>query len=500
MSLAAAPDTAATGTGRGRPGGTTWPAGARGWLVAAVSLVLAANVMFSRYMFPDSFYDLYSARYILHHGIPHTNVVTVAAHGAPWIDQQWLAQVLFYGAWAAGGFRALAALSAILVTFGFAVLALLMLRRGVPPPRMFIWTLAAFAVCMGNTGIRAQSFGYPCFALTLWLLLDDDQAPRLRARTWLVIPVLLVWANTHGSVLLGAGLVALYAGYRVIRTLAGREWRPIPPYLALAAAAVASVACTPYGIGVIGYYRRFIGNPVLSRYIVEWARPSPLDRFSWCFFGLLVLSAAAVVIAWRRGTRPDPLLLGITGLLLALAFSAVRNQAWFGFGGSLLAADTLARSSGGPGPAFSTATRRTVASVLAALALASLGVLAVTPDSQFGTQVPQRAVDVAAALAAAHPATRILGDDWASTPLLWQHPALLGRVAFDIRVEQYTSRELTAYIDFLFRRGPHWQRLMTGYQIVVVSRQGHPQLADALARLPGWRVVYRGRDGLVLAR
>jgi hypothetical protein len=490
--------TVSTGAGRldadaGRPF-TGWL-----WLLAAVSLILAASVMSSRYLFADSFYDLYSARYLLEHGIPHTNVVTAAAHGTPWIDQQWLAQVLFYAAWAAGGSRALAVLSALLVTSGFALLGLLMLRRGVPPPRMFIWTLAAFAVCLGNTGIRAQSFAYPCFVLTLWLLLDDDRAPCPMARTWLVVPVLLVWANTHGSVVLGAGLVAGYAGYRVARTLAGREQRSVPAYLALAAAAVTSVACTPYGLGVIDYYRRFIGNAVLSRNIVEWSRPSPLDRYSWAFFGVLVISVAAVVIAWRRGGRPDPLLLGMTGVLLVLALSAVRNQAWFGIGGSLLAADTLARS-GASGPAFGPAFRRGLATGLAGLAVASLATLALTPDSQFDTQVPQRAIDVVVALAASHPAMRILGDDWASAPLLWQHPELFGRVAFDIRVEQYTGRELTSYTDFLFEQGAHWQRLLSGYQLVVVSRQGHPRLAAALARLPGWRVAYQGRDGLVLIR
>jgi hypothetical protein len=495
-----APTEIATGFGHNRRvDAAGWATGTWPWLVAAVSLVLFMNVGSSQYLVVDSFYDLYSGRYIVHHGIPHTNVVTAVAHGAPWIDQQWLAQLLFYAAWAAGGYRALAALSALLVTSGFALLGLLMLRRGVPPPRMFIWTLAAFAVCLGNTGIRAQSFAYPCFVLTLWLLLDDDHAPRALARTWLVIPVLLVWANTHGSVVLGAGLVAGYAGYRVARTLAGRERRSVPAYLALAAAAVASVACTPYGPGVIGYYRRFIGNPALGRYITEWSHPTPLNRFSWAFFTLLVMLGAVILIAWRRGTRPDPLLLGTATVLLVLAFTAIRNQAWFAIGGSLLAADILAHGRK-PRPAFSPGFQRAIAGLLATLGLTSLCVLGVTPVSKFVSQVPQRAVSVAAAVASAHRGMHVLGDDLASAPLLWQDPALFGRVAFDARVEQYTGRELTGYTDFLFQRGAHWQRLLSGYQLVVVSRQGHPQLVAALARLPGWHVAYQGRDGLVLIR
>src|SRR5262249_10221515 len=205
-----------------------WPPGARSWLLAVSSLVLAGNVMYSRSLFGDSYYALYAGRYIAGHGIPRGNVFTAAAHGAPWADQQWLAQVLYYGAWAAGGYRALAALSAVLVTWGFALLAVLMLRRGVTPVAMFAWTAAAFGVCLGVTWIRAQSFAYPLFALTLWLILDDGRAARLRGRTWLAVPVLVLWANTHGSVLLGAGLVILYAGYRAARALAQRDRGPVP--------------------------------------------------------------------------------------------------------------------------------------------------------------------------------------------------------------------------------------------------------------------------------
>ena len=486
--------------GNWREGPAAWPPGTRSWYAAAVSLIFAANVMFSRYLFADSLFDLYAGRYIVrHHWVPHGNVFTAEAHGASWVDQQWLAHVLYYGAWAVGGYRLLALFSAVLVTSGFALLALIMLRRGVPATRMFAWTLAAFGVCMGNTGIRAQSFGYPCLAVILWLILADDGAPRLRARTWLVIPVLVVWANTHGSVLLGSALVMLYAGYRAARALARGDSGELPACLGLAAAAAAAVLCTPYGTGVISYYARFAGNPVLASNIVEWSRPTPLDPFSWAFFALVLATAIAVAIGWRRGVRPDPLLAGLALVMLALALSAVRNQAWFAFGGSLLAADTLARGRRDQVPVLGRAFRQVLVGLLATTALVSICVLAVTPTSQFESEMPQRAMGAAVAMAVRNPALRVLGDDWSGTPMLWLYPAMVGRVGFDIRLEQYSSRQLTEYIDFLFAH-PGWQRVMRGYSIVVVSRREHPRLAADLERVPGWRIVYRDRDGLVLER
>jgi hypothetical protein len=483
------------GAGECHPGSPFMP-----WLVALVALSLVVNVLYSRYLFADSFYDLYSGRYILRHGIPHWNVVTVESHGAPWIDQQWLAHVLYYGAWVVGGYPALAVMSAVLVTSGFAVMALLMQSRGIPPTRMFVWLAAAFIGYLGNILIRAQSFAYPLFALTLWLIVADSRAPRLRARTWLVVLVLVIWANTHGSVLVGAALVALYGGYRAAAALPRGDRRPVLAYLALSAAAAASVVCTPYGAGVIGYYERVDSvTPALTRYVVEWERPSPLYLVSMGFFALVTATVIAVVVAWRRGRRPDPLLAVIALAMLILALTAIRNQTWFGFTGSLLAADTLARSSPGRVPALSMAFSRATAAILAAAALVSVGLVVAAPDSKFEVLVPVRAIDAAAALAASHPAAHVLGDEWSSA-MLWQYPAMFGRVAFDARLEQYSVAQLDAYAEFLFARMRGWQRLVNGYDIVVVSRHDHQWLASALARLPRWRVVYADRDGLVLER
>jgi hypothetical protein len=481
----------------GRPGTPFLP-----WLVALVALSLVVSLAYSRYLFADSYYDLYAGRYIVQHGIPHHNVVTVVAHGAPWIDQQWLAQVIYYAAWAAGGYPAVALLSSLVLTSGFAVLLLAMRGRGVPPARAFLWTCATVIVYLGNIPIRAQSFAYPLFALTLWLIELDSRAPRPRARTWLVLPVLVLWANMHGSVLIGAALVALYAGYRAVVAVVRRAGpRAAAGYLALGAGGAASVLGTPYGTAVIGYYKSVNAvAPALSHYVTEWQRPNPLYLVSMGFFALLAACVAAVAVAWRRGTRPDPVLAAIALGLLAMALTAIRNQAYFAFAGSLLAADTLARSNAGRAPALSRAFSRATAGVLAAAALAGIGLIAAEPAAKFESLVPVRAIAAAAALAERDPGARVLADEWSGPPMLWLHPAMFGRVGYDARLEQYSVAQLRAYATFLSARAPGWQGLLRGYDLVVVNRRQHGRLGTALTRLPGWHVAYSGRDGLVLER
>ncbi|HVB46189.1 MAG TPA: hypothetical protein VNF47_26250 [Streptosporangiaceae bacterium] len=499
------PDVAAGQRRRG-----TWPVGTLAWLTAAVSLVLAANVRLSRALIVDSYYDLYAGRYLVRHGIPHRNLVTIAAHGAPWIDQQWLAHIAYYAAFAAGGYPAVAALSAALVTAGFAVLALTMARRGVPATRMFAWTITAFAACLGNTQVRAQSFGYLFFAVTLWLVLDDSdsaaprppaswpRSPRPRARTWLVLPVLVLWANTHGSVLLGAALVGGYAACRAAIAARRRCRTPALAYLVLAAAACAAVLCTPYGTATAGYYLRFGPNSALDSYVAEWA-PSLNAASTWIFLGAAAAVLTAAAVSWRRGARPDPLLAALAVGLLGLALTAARDEAWFGLAGSLLAADALARAGGSRVPVLSAGFRRTTAAALGALAAASLAALAVRTDLEFESQAPVRAIQVAAAVAARQNDPAVLGDDYSGTAALWLAPELTGRVGFDCRFEFFSATELGAYFDFVLVRGHHWQRASRGYSVIVAASQ-RAALVRALIGLPGWRVAYHGRDGVVLVR
>ena len=124
----------------------------------------------------------------------------------------------------------------------------------------------AFIAGGSNTELRAQTFAYVLFALTLLLLLGDDRAPS--RRVYLTLPLLVLWANVHGSVLLGAGLVALYGA------ISASERRAAAAGAATLAAAGGRVdgrargsasLASPYGFELPGYYRRVLGNSALRR-------------------------------------------------------------------------------------------------------------------------------------------------------------------------------------------------------------------------------------------
>src|SRR6185503_5019809 len=150
-----------------------------------------------------------SGRWIAEHGLPRTDTLTVAGAGRAWTDAQWLAHLVFYEAWRLGGDPMVAAVTAGAVALSFAILYATMLMRGVAPARAVLWTLGAVFLVVPNSTPRAQTLCFPLFAGLVYLI------ARQVGRRWSpvdlgVLGLLIVWANLHGSVMLGIGIAVIW--------------------------------------------------------------------------------------------------------------------------------------------------------------------------------------------------------------------------------------------------------------------------------------------------
>src|SRR6187402_3401154 len=87
-------------------------------LVCLVGVVLL-SVFAPSIIVGDTWLTLMAGREVIENGLPHTEHLTVLGEGRTWIDQQWLAQVVFYAAHELAGMRAV-----ILLGIGFVLLAL----------------------------------------------------------------------------------------------------------------------------------------------------------------------------------------------------------------------------------------------------------------------------------------------------------------------------------------------------------------------------------------
>jgi hypothetical protein len=469
------------------------------WGLAVGALVFAAvATSWGRIFYSDTWISLASGRLIAAHGLPHVDTLSAAGHGRPWIDQQWLAHIAFYELWRVGGNAAVGAASAIAFAVAFGLLAALLVRRGAVPLAAAAALGAALVQCLLFAETRAQSFAYPLFVVLLWILLGEPGRPS-RRRSLLVLPVLVVWANVHGSVLLGIAVCLTCLGLRAWGSLRRRAWRSAAADAALSALAGATLFATPYGPEMPAYYARVLGDPALKT-IAEW-QPASFAPLQLPFILLLLGTLGIAAFARGRGHHvpADVLVVGI--LLGALATHAVRYQTWFALGVAPLLAFALTRVRPGGGRARPPRPILIAgAGLLFAGVALSATILAAAPERTFDRFVSQPAARASAAYATDHPGARILADDVTGSELLWTYPALAGRVGFDARTEIYGSSDFLRFARFLTVTGRDWTAAARGYQVVAVTCSLHPNLCAALRRLDGWRILSDASGGLVAVR
>lgn len=178
---------------------------------------------------------------------------------------------------------------------------------------------------------RPQAFAMVCFAA----LLCGLSRPVLSRRAVVWVPLLMVlWANLHGSFVVGFGLLGIVLAGRGIDLVRAEGWRAawrdtatrrLGLALGLSLALVAIL--NPYGPSLYINVIKFGGSPNL-RTVAEW---QPLN-FSAPFGGHWGYLAGLVVIGLTQLVSPRPL--STTELLLVLAFGLwplfqQRAMAWW---------------------------------------------------------------------------------------------------------------------------------------------------------------------------
>jgi hypothetical protein len=259
----------------------------------------------------DLYWAMATGRYIVGHGeIPRTDVFSYTYAGAPWSNQEWVTQVLFYGLFEHGGGTAVA-LFRIAVTVVLVLLAAwLGCRRAASPLAATAMACAAAVVCRPNLDIRPHLFQ---FLGTLLLIAIVDAYRRGRTGVLFLLPVLMgAWVNMHFSYVFGLGVLALLAAAETAQSLAGVAGA-MPRRRALwldGAAVTAAVAglLNPQGVHALLFPFTLLGSDELWRKeIIEWAPPVLFRRgelFGSALLGYyLVAQILLAMVALAREPR-----------------------------------------------------------------------------------------------------------------------------------------------------------------------------------------------------
>ena len=368
-------------------------------------------------------------------------------------------------------------------------LTAILMSRGAGARRAVKWSALAFAASLPDLAVRAQDFAYPLFVVVLWIILRDLERPRSAVALAAAVGCLVLWANVHGSVLLGCALLGAYCVWQVVRFRAGRR---AGIYVTAAIATAIAPLVTPYGIDTTTYYRSILDNSAIQGFGSEWQPAYAIPLASVGFAAVLAVAVGVIGVGWRRGVRPHPFLLLATAVLCVAGLDALRWQAWGAVMCTIVATDVLNRtqqSDRGSRP------RASWIVAAAALCTVSVGFLLMRSATRFESPAPESAMARAASYAVGHPGSQVLGDDLSSSALLWLHPELKGRVVFDNRLELFDQVDLRAWGDFIRGRSPQWEKLARRFD-VVVGGSNNTDLREKLVASGRWRVLVADGAGV----
>jgi hypothetical protein len=441
----------------------------------------------------DSWLALVSGREVFEHGLPHTDTLAAWSAGTEWIDQQWLGQVVLYGVASVGGIQLslLAHLALLVAGFGGALAASRSL--GASTRSAALGGMLCMFVAPWGLQMRTQTLAVPLFVALLWLLAADSRAPS--RRVLLVLPLLVLWANVHGTVVLAAVLVALRGLTLGFTALRARQ-RPGAISLALVALPFACLFASPYGTALGGYYRTMLVSPVLRDYVQEWGASLP----SVSTLGFYLLGAVVLALLVRHRSRLTAFeQLALLGLLAA-GGSAIRSITWFALAAAVLLPVLLDGhfTERRPSRDWSGVRRASVAVALTAVVV-SLVVTAARPASWWTDGWPTAGAERVAALVAERPGARVFADDRYADWLVWEQPQLAGRIAYDVRFELLTRAQLERLVAFRGRTGGDWLAAIRGYDVLLLDESDQPTLAREIRKAGGFEVAYRDRRVAVLA-
>lgn len=428
---------------------------------------------------------LRTGHWILRHGIPYQDPFSYTAPHAAWVAQSWLAEVGYALLDLAGG-PALIRLFCAAVGAAIAFLTYRMARSlagdHLIAAFLTVPALVASAVIWSE---RPMLLGVLAFVALVAIVELPVSRPVL-----LIPPLIWLWANVHGTFILGLGYLVLHlVGRRLdgARLNEGRERR------LLQATGLATLVCfaNPYGFDLVAFpFRLMMRNDILSA-VSEWVSPN-FRTFQGALYALWVVTVVAVfALAKSRPSRRDVL---VVGGFLVLGFYAQRNIAL----APLVTLPVIARLVAMAKPRAVTGGRLNwaVLMVLGISAVMFTGNVLARPA--YGTE-PRYPVN-ALRWADRH---QLLGrhllttDAWAAYVIRDYWPRQ--RVFVDDRYDMYPKQVMYDYFH-LMAADPSWHAITDRYGVDVVVWQPNGVLTQVLAADPQWHRVYADRTAVVLTR
>jgi hypothetical protein len=280
-------------------------------ITGALVAAFCVYVMYSFITLDSDFgWHLANGRFIVKHGIPKTYPFSYTMPSYPFINHEWLADVLVASLYPFIGLAGLSILFALL-----AVTALAIQIAAVPSTIrrfLFIPLLLSALTLVTFLGIRMQIISWVFFSLLLWILTN----PHYHKWRLLLPSLFLLWVNLHGGFAIGLLVVSIFLLGKVVTKQAVQR-----SDMVILLACFVAICINPYGMSIWSVIWKHASNSLIYLAIEEW-RPLWFSPSLFCLWLFLTLSVNLFIRYWKKFS-PLKVVLYITTLVLSL--SSVRH-------------------------------------------------------------------------------------------------------------------------------------------------------------------------------
>jgi hypothetical protein len=443
---------------------------------------------------PDLWGHIRFGQEILRTGsIVRADIYSYRTGGQPWINHEWLCEVIFAGLYNLSGPAGLIVFKVLVSLLILGLSHAHLRRRGLGPySSVFLLVLMSIPFRLGLGTIRPQIFTYLNFFFEL-LLLEKAIAGR---EYWLwLLPILLaVWVNLHGGVLAGAVVLGIWIAVQLVVRPTVDPSRLDRSRGASILIGLVGFACglalllNPYGAELVVFLLRTATMPRPE--ISEWTPLGLMSLPGQLYLALLVIGTSGLVWS-RRRREPTAILIFSVAALLPLISN--RHYPLFALTLVVLGGEHIAdvwnrwcrptrfRFAQGRGIA---AISVLVSLVLTGLALPGFGCIRIEP---FYFAFPARAV--ALLKQSGVRGNMAVSFDWGEYVLWYLGPGI--QVSIDGRRETvYSDESYRQSLDFARGTGDWDALLRTAPTDLVLVPMGSPT-ANLLSRTAKWVPLYK---------
>lgn len=429
-------------------------------------------------------------------GIPRVDPYSWTARGDPWVVQSWLPEWTYGLVHSIGGYRLVVLQQALLV--GLLAWLVVRLARAGSPLRTALAGLVVVGIGVQFWQPRPLLFGLICFALLITVV-------ERRLSPWLLVPVVWLWVQSHGSFPLGLLWLASLAFGEWL------DWRARPHaslrYVGAFLVGLVVAVVNPLGARLLTFPFTVGEKRSVFENIVEWKSPdfqSYAGEFALVFLALGLLVLLRARLPWRD-VIPVVTFLGL-GLVAARNLPVLAVVLAPVLGHILRRTDPAppasAAESGARASAAESGARRVRINRMFAGAIVAgylICVVAVFRERPLDLEsYPVAAATYVNANGLQRPPHRLANQDFVGNYLTFR----FGPEAWDFiddRYDMFPVAVSEAYLD-LVAGGEKAQQVIDRYQVDVVIWQTSKALPALLAATGRWRVGFEDKTWVVLER